>query len=92
MRRAIIALVFVVTGTHAAQAGTASIHSLGRHLGLGWSDGYHAREKPQTWGWHDASPAPPPAKMLPPAATTKRPGKPALPSQRMTQRPVYWHK
>lgn len=82
-----------------AWAGGSPWHTLGRKLGLGWSDGYHARPVYGSYAatWYDAPVVEPtPAPSLPPVERSvlwpgERPSQHLLPSQRMSQRPVYWY-
>ena len=89
LRRAIFPLLWIVAALSIASAARAS--GIGRHLGVGWSDGYHAKNAclPQrAGGCPNCAPdlpwwtAPGPQEgVLPPATThARRPHPPGGPS------------
>jgi hypothetical protein len=72
--RSTVALILILATAATAHAGW--FNSLGRHLGLGWSDGYHACDSCSRHGSHFAippgglpypEPVPVPAKQPTPA-------------------------
>jgi hypothetical protein len=83
-------LLFMGLSASPAQAGT--LNHLGRWLGLGWSDGYHAGEQPSGATWATVSPQHPAIGPAPAKVENARRGQPRLPSQRMSERPVYWYR
>lgn len=98
-RRMFVTATVLAATASSAQAG--HFNSLGRKLGLGWSDGYHAHDHGQVYyGWaptHSVPQmhAPPPARRpeeIRPAREAARPAGPVLPSQLQSPRPAYWYR
>ncbi|HTN74117.1 MAG TPA: hypothetical protein VL096_02680 [Pirellulaceae bacterium] len=103
MRRLLLVIscsLILLGGSTPVQAG--HFDALGRYFGLGWGDGYHAHEGHQLTAtqWEVSTPTParvynapaPGRSEVRPTPASSRRQAPTLPSQRMSQRPVYWYK